>query len=640
MADVLIRHCSIRVVRRGGWSWGAEPGALLDRVMHQVPNLIATELERLFPDDDDEREIAAPVCLRIPLSLAMLRASGESDAAATMREPAKSADSLATHVTRALRAALVSGPALERPSASRSDDTTATPSVAIGSTLPAEQADPLGVLFDWARREQLQERLASFSVAALRGWYDWIVRNRSPVVRAGNGTDDTAEQLLARTAARWTDAARDEAELLRRRLTLLVAVEAAVPGSLQDAAVRTAIERILPALDPPANAPVAETAQLAEAIAPDTTLIATAATDRAAARSPPFAIPSPQPLPPVARFDIQVETALPFLLLGPLARCGYLDTMAAVFQAANAIEALPLFAMSLAYKVLAAPARGWLRKPSTVTAAAALGLLQDAPPDSALAAMARTIADQVSPLDAVVAATLLEGHQPGTPLVLSAIEQPARRLLLSDADGAFPIASAAAIAPLLPHLQHLLHEIVLVAASAASPEVLAALDAAQLRFATDAAPCRNENWRAVRGRPGEAWRSNDMLASDERLAAAAWRLAPAAEAADEFWRAIGAERPSVPRAANESCDWTLTLAAGLALGSIAWELWREREPTSPQLTLARFHDFGARVRVDATSVRVSLPLGRRFSDLYQHGFLADVNNVPWFGGRVLRFASG
>ena len=641
MADVLIRHCSIRVVRRGGWSWGAEPRALLDRVMLQVPNLIATELERLFPDDDYEREIAAPVRLRIPLSLAMLRAGTGSDAAVTMPEPAKAADSLAAHVTGALRAALVSEPGLEPPSASPGDRASSTSSVVTLSTVPAEPADPLGVLLDWARRQQLQQRLGGFSVAALRSWHDWIVRNRQQVARAGNGTDDRAEQLLARIAARWTEAAHDEAELLRRRLTIFVAVEVTAPGSLQDAAVRTAIERILPAPGPPPTTPVAETAQRAEAIAPDTMPIATTATDRAAARSPAFAIPSPQPLPPAAaRFDIQIETALPFLLLGPLARCGYLDTAAAVFQAANAIEALPLFAMSLAYKVLAAPARGWLRKPSTVTAAAALGLLQDPPPDSALAAMARTIADQISPLDAVVAATLLEGHQPDTPLVLSAIEQPARRLLLSDADGAFPIASAATIAPLLPHLQHMLHEIVLVAASAASPEVLAALDAAQLRFVTDAAPCRNENWRAVHGRPGEAWRSNDTLGSDERLAAAARRLAPAAEAADEFWRAIGDERPSVPRAANQSCDRALTLAAGLALGSIAWELWRERESVSPQLTLARFHDFGARVRVDSTSVRVSLPLGRRFSDLYQHGFLADVNNVPWFGGRVLHFASG
>ena len=91
MADVLVRHCTIRVVRRGGWSWGAEPRALLDRVMHQVPNLIAAALERLFPDDDDEREIAAPVRLRIPLSLAMLRAGGASEAGLTMPEPAQAA---------------------------------------------------------------------------------------------------------------------------------------------------------------------------------------------------------------------------------------------------------------------------------------------------------------------------------------------------------------------------------------------------------------------------------------------------------------------------------------------------------------------------------------------------------------------
>jgi hypothetical protein len=385
MADVLIRHCSIRVVRRGGWSWGAEPRALLDRVMHQVPNLIAAELERLFPDDDDAREIAAPVRLRIPLSLAMLRAGGASEVGVTMPEPAQAADSLAVHVSRALRAALVPSQDLP-PSTPPGNGTSSTSSVVTLSAVSAEPADPLGVLLDWARRQQLQQRLAGFSVAALRRWHDWIVRNHPPVARAGTETDDPAGQLLARIAAQWRDAAADEAEFLRRRLTIFVAVEATAQGSLQDAAVRAAIERILSARGPPPDAPVAETAPLAEAIASDTAPIAAAATGRVAARAPPFAIPPPRPLPPAAaRFDIQIETALPFLLLGPLARCGYLDTAAAVFQAANATEALPLFAMSLAYKVLAAPTRGWSRKPSTITAAAALGLLQEAPPDAALA---------------------------------------------------------------------------------------------------------------------------------------------------------------------------------------------------------------------------------------------------------------
>ena len=59
MADVVVRHCTIRVVRHGGWSWGPQPRVLLDHVLRQVPNLIAAELDRLFPEKGVEQEIAA-----------------------------------------------------------------------------------------------------------------------------------------------------------------------------------------------------------------------------------------------------------------------------------------------------------------------------------------------------------------------------------------------------------------------------------------------------------------------------------------------------------------------------------------------------------------------------------------------------
>jgi len=35
-----------------------------------------------------------------------------------------------------------------------------------------------------------------------------------------------------------------------------------------------------------------------------------------------------------------------------------------------------------------------------------------------------------------------------------------------------------------------------------------------------------------------------------------------------------------------------------------------------------------------------LPLGRRYRDLYEHGLLADVREVPWLDGRVLEFSGG
>jgi hypothetical protein len=638
MSDVLVRHCTIRVVRRGGWSWGPQPRALIDGILRQLPDLIAAELDELFAGGDAEGEIAAPVRIAIPLSIAMLRAA--DDANATMPSPSGATGNLAARVTGALREALGSVPDSNAASPAGQDESTTSAPVAIWSAALAEQADPLSVLLGWVQQQRLHERLCSFSLAALRAWHGWIADIPPSAAPAESAPAETIERLMARVASQWSEAASDEAEQLRRRLMVLVAVEAAAPGLLRSASVRATIERIVPL--PHASRPGSASGipPPTESIERTSTRAANALRDRTTGQRAPPATSAPPVLRAETRLDMQIESAVPFLLLGPLARIGYLDTVAAVFQAADASEELPLFAVSLAYKVLAPPARGWLRAAPTLPAAAAFGLLPETPPDTMLGAMARSIADQISPLDAVIATTLIDGHRPGTPLLLTAIGSRAGWLLLSDVDGAFPIASAPAVNLLLPDLQRLLHELVLVSAAAASPETLAALDAAKVRFITDAAPCRNESWRAVRGRPGEAWWSNDTLAADERLAVAARRLAPATDEADAFWQSIGAERPSVPRAANEICDNTLTLAAGLALGSIAWELWHEREPTSPQLALARFHDLGVRIRVDAASVRVSLPLGRRFRDLREHGFLDDLSGVPWFGGRVLSFASG
>jgi hypothetical protein len=82
------------------------------------------------------------------------------------------------------------------------------------------------------------------------------------------------------------------------------------------------------------------------------------------------------------------------------------------------------------------------------------------------------------------------------------------------------------------------------------------------------------------------------------------------------------------------------IAASLALGTISWMLWRDRETTTPLLALERFGNLPARVRFTSRSVQLNLPLGRRQQDLREHGFLADLHDVPWLEGRKIEFLGG
>ena len=72
MPDVLIRRCVMRVVRRGGWSWGPDPRRLVADVVRALPALVAAELERMFPEGA-EGEVSGPLRLDVRVGLAELR---------------------------------------------------------------------------------------------------------------------------------------------------------------------------------------------------------------------------------------------------------------------------------------------------------------------------------------------------------------------------------------------------------------------------------------------------------------------------------------------------------------------------------------------------------------------------------------
>jgi hypothetical protein len=367
-----------------------------------------------------------------------------------------------------------------------------------------------------------------------------------------------------------------------------------------------------------------------------------AATSLASAAGPPASTVSPPAAAtsalaataPAVATDAEVAFALPFLLLGPLAQVGYLSALTSALQPAGLELQTAAFATGLAYTVLGPLERAWRRSPEDLAAAAAFAGLAVPVPGPALTEFARVAQPALPALDAVITQILAEGHSEGQPLVLAAAgERAGGGLLLLDREGLFPVAWSDAAAGLLPAWRMFGSPPVLVAPAAAG--ALCDLTAADGSFVVATPPGRGERWRRLP--PHRIW-TNDH--NDPALARHASGYRQAVDLAAELVQALAAERAAVPLAAGPALGRSLLLAAGLGLGTLAWTLWREREPTHPLLALERFADLSARVSFEPDRVRVRLPLGPRHSDLSAHGLLADVPGVPWLGGRVVEFSGG
>jgi hypothetical protein len=327
---------------------------------------------------------------------------------------------------------------------------------------------------------------------------------------------------------------------------------------------------------------------------------------------------------------VEVASALPFLLLGPLAQIGYLSALTPALEPAGLQAQTAAFATALAYTVLGPLERGWHRQPGDSAAAATFAGLGVPMPGSALTEFARAASPALPALDAVVTRALAEGHTAGEPLLLAGADG---GLLLLDREGLFPVAWADTVAGLLPAWRMCASPPVLVAPTAM--EALGGLAAADVTFVVPSPPGRNEGWRRLP--PYRLW-TNDH--ENPALTQHAAGYQQATELAAGLIQALATERAAVPLAASPALGRSLLLAAGLGLGTLAWTLWREREPTDPLLTLERFTDLSARVSFEPHQVRVRLPLGPRHSDLSAHGLLGDVPGVPWLRGRVVEFSGG
>jgi hypothetical protein len=634
MAEIVIHNCTLRLVRRGNWSWGGDPKGLLKAAVAILPEMIARALSGLWPEDAD-LEIAAPLRVTVPLRLADLLAS-------PTREPDEAFEAGGRHVglptgviENAIRAAFQAASSF-----TASDDAQATdPPAPAGEVAPAGNATQGGtllkVLLSWREAGTLESTLSTFSEPSLTAWH----RRLLPLQAAAPAEDEILQKeivaLVQAVLERGGDLKSDRPGRIRLQMMAAVEVAATLGLTPQHPAVPRVLNQLLPIGQddtPPAASP---DAQEERGSAPPG-LPGTPGHRFARGGSG-----SRGNLPVATSWDLRVPSALPFLLLGPLSQIGYLDTLTAVAESSGLADGLATFATALAYKVLDPPKKGWYREPSMVAAATAFSGLQEGVPHHELAELARRMKDHLSPLDGLLSGALAAGHDPAHPLLLRRVEEKGESgYLLADVEGLFPIGWVTQLEEIYPLLRRFGRPVVLLPQQSAGHGRLAELDRQGVTFITDAPPTRGERWRRLRQHRGVTCWTNDFDSAEGLLANKSQDFSFVVEEIDDLTEELVQKRASIPLADSAALEQSVTLAAAVALGTIGWTLWRERERVVPQLALQRFHDLDAHLFFDRDAVRVRLPLGRRYQDLFEHGLLADVTNVPWLGERVVHFSAG
>jgi hypothetical protein len=641
--DVIVERCVVRVVRRGGWSWGPSPRDLPPGLVRALADLIAARYARLAEDGTDV-VVTEPVRLVVPVRADALRGSPDRWRV------------LAESVVE------VSGPVTAVPAVgSRHQDSTAQtdhsvprpghrPAPALenhaGRVLPQPAADlaEQAADFDMPVSGAASRRITESEMGAAKAGSPESTAVPAPVALArllgAIGAEGRLSELLAllpqETLRRYAQAlgTAQEAGSTGPRSTSAPRLDPAAPASQVAAGSEPSPAR-LPG--PPEDTPATTRHRLIAAA--ELALTASDEPALAAALAEHYGVPptgSPaSPRVPASRLgSVEVRSALPFLVAAALERIGVLDRTGDALAGAGLDDEAPIFATALAYQCLGPLARGW-RRPDTDhhDAAAFTGRPEDEPePD--LVAFARRAATALPLVDAVLGLAVAAGHEPGRALAVTRVAgDHGGGLLLAEVDGAFPVAWAENVDGLLPCWRAAGEPVTVLVGEPVGSAAVREMCASGVPLLAAFPPTRGERWQRLPGRQ-RLWASEPAA-----VPPAGFDPEPIAEALDRQM-ADAAQRAAVPLDGGRALQRTVTLAAGIGLATIAWQLWRDREPTDGPLAAERFGDLSAVVTHTPDEVRVRLPLGRRHADLDRSGLLADVPGVFWLGGRTLRFSGG
>lgn len=640
MADVFIHRCTLRIVRRGGRNWGPAPRRLVEEVLRLLPVLLARQLETLLPDSDEDQQIAAPVRLQLSVPASALTAEiSRIPQAPTAIDSEVRHKVLEAKLESAVRRAFglptetgKSGLSLRREEKIVSGRERETRKC-------REQCSALHrLLLSWQEQGSLERRLHELPLDTIETWYHSL----RPLARESESRVDALEAdlgLLAMIRRRSAEGVIADRKSLLIFLIML-ASEAATQRRirLDDTILWQALDRAVPA-EPSVTVAYVHRKGERRASSP---------------RQPPMIASSREsPIPnlaicPANRRDVielsenwetHVSCVLPFLLLSILDRIGYLETLAAVVETAKLEEQASLVAQALAYKVLDPPERGWRRSPKSMADAAAFAGLRLPAAEDEVAKVASHLTTHLSPLDVLLKDALIQGHNPEKPVLLRrAPWQQSPGFLLVETEGCFGICWESDVEPILAVLRRMGPPVVIVSPESVELDLMRRLHAESFSFVTYLPPSRGESWQRIQQGPLQFGWSN--APRSQQIVSAARQFEPACEHAEGLWNELAVKRPSVVHMSGAELNRTLTLAASTAAGMIAWKLWRERGPTTPQLVIERFCDLDARVRFANDAVHIDLPLGRRRQALFESELLRCVEDVPWLNGRRVEYGGG
>ena len=391
--DVRVRHCTLAIRRREGWSWGPSPQPHIDAALAGIEAAIASAVVDAGIDAAVEVALDEPVRLEIGpdgvASVASWTALVERLRELTARPPAPA-------------------PA---------PSPTPAPAPAAGSTASAAAPAPAPdgaalarTLARWSRGGQMERVAAGWPEPVLRAWLAAIARGAAagaPASLTAEATEAIADALLG-GAPPAPAGSRAEAE---RLLVVSAALTAALGERLPDAATQAAARALVAPASVAAAAPAAPSA--------DDEPGGVAATER-------------EP-PPQAPAGVRPVQALPLLVLAQLAHIGYADAMEAAARAAGLRSGGPL-AAALAGKLLPPPSPGRRRSPAedAAIALAAGGSAAD---------LTLRADELVAPLASALLAAYAEGRSANDEVIVTATGD---GVLVGEEEGLLPIAWVAA----------------------------------------------------------------------------------------------------------------------------------------------------------------------------------------------------